>query len=226
MDRKFAQTLRWQNGQKRRRQGRQKTPRQERTTGLFDSQSIYTTDRKEDFITIKDFQRQFGEVKFKDSRIHWSGKIAYIVTGNQWAKQPKRLLDAAAYKQFKEDLKALRDKKDARQISERDYAAEARKHGKQIIRFTSLDYIEPNRDKWLEVPDEVQSSYRHDRNRGGVDLFKDKFLTRDQLERRNNPLPLLDGRRASHGFWARAMLPNSLRKFNRRRRENFGQRRD
>lgn len=150
----------------------------------FIAPSIYTTDRKEDFITIKDFQRQFGKVEFKDSRIHWSGKIAYIVTGNQWAKQPKRLLDAAAYKQFKDDLKALRDKKDARQISERDYAAEARKHGKQIIRFTSLDYIEPNRDKWLEVPDEVQSSYRHDRNRGGVDLFKDKYLTRDELERR------------------------------------------
>ena len=150
----------------------------------FIAPSIYTSDRKEDFITIKDFQEQFDEVKFRDSRIHWGGKIAYIVTGNQWAKKPERLLDAAAYKQFKEYLKALRKKKDAGKISESYYAAEARKHGKQIIRFTSLDYIEPNRDKWLEVPDEVQSSYRHDRNRGGVDLFKNKFLTREQLERR------------------------------------------
>ena len=147
----------------------------------FIAPSIYTSDRAEDFITIKDFQTKYGKVGFRDSRIHLAGAIAYIVTGNQWANKPERLLDAAAYKQFKENLQALREKK----ISKAAFDAEARKHGKQIIRYTSLLYIEPNREKWLEVPEEVLRSYRRDRNRGGVDLFKkENFLTRDELERR------------------------------------------
>ena len=146
--------------------------------------SIHTSDRAEDYIMIKTFQEKYGKVAFRDSRIHWEGKIAYIVTGNQWAKQPNRLLDKAAYKQFKDDLQALRKKLDAGKITKDDYDKEARKHGKQIIRFTDLDYIEPDREKWFAVPDEVLSSYRNDRNRGGVDLFKDKALTRAELERR------------------------------------------
>ena len=151
----------------------------------FIAPSIYTSDRPEDFIMIKAFQAKYGPVKFRDSRVYWDGKIAYIVTGNQWAKQPNRLLDAAAYKQFKENLQALRKKLDAGKITKDDYDKEARKHGKQIIRFTDLDYIEPDRDKWFEVPDEVLNSYRHDRNCGGVDLLKSKFfLTRKELERR------------------------------------------
>lgn len=147
------------------------------------------------FITIKDFQDSFGKVNFRDSRVHLAGAIAYIVTGNQWANKSERLLDAAAYKKFKEGLKDLRDKRDANKISEKYFAAEARKHGKQIIRYTSLLYIEPNREKWFEVPEEVLRSYSRDRNRGGVDLIKsEKFLTRedkrtgalkrDELERR------------------------------------------
>jgi len=156
-----------------------------KTSGqYFIAPSIYTSDRPEDFITIKKFQEKYGAVKFRDSRVHWVGKIAYIVTGNQWANKPERLLDAAAYKKFKEDLKALRKKKDAGKISEAEFNDEARKHGKQIIRYTDLDYIEPNREKWLAVPDEVLNSYRHDRNRKGVDLLKVKyFLTCDKLEK-------------------------------------------
>ena len=132
------------------------------------------------FITIKDFQNRFGAVKFRDSRIHLSGAIAYIVTGNQWAKKTERLLDAAAYDKFKEDLKALRKKLDAGKITKDDYDKKARNHGKQIIRFMSLLYIEPNRENWFEVPEEVQRSYQRDRNRGGVNLFDGKkFLTRE-----------------------------------------------
>ena len=146
----------------------------------FIAPSIYTSDRDEDFIMIKDFQDRFGAVKFRDSRIHLVGAIAYIVTGNQWANKPELLLDKNAYENFKADLKILRDKRDKGEISKDAYDAEARKHGKQIIRFTSLLYIEPNREKWFEVPEEVLRSYKRDRNRGGVDLFKGKkFLTRE-----------------------------------------------
>ena len=137
------------------------------------------------FITIKDFQKKFGKVGFRDSRIHLAGAIAYVVTGNQWANKPERLLDAAAYEKFKANLKILREKLDKDEISKAAFDAEARKHGKQIIRFTSLLYIEPNREEWFEVPEEVLRSYRRDRNRGGVDLLKkENFLTRDELERR------------------------------------------
>lgn len=137
------------------------------------------------FITIKDFQKKFGKVGFRDSRIHLAGATAYVVTGNQWANKPERLLDAAAYEKFKANLKILREKLDKDEISKAAFDAEARKHGKQIIRFTSLLYIEPNREEWFEVPEEVLRSYRRDRNRGGVDLLKkENFLTRDELERR------------------------------------------
>lgn len=150
----------------------------------FIAPSIYMSDRPDDFITIKAFQKKYGAVKFRDSRIHWDGKIAYIVTGNQWANKPERFLDKAAYKKFKEDLQVLREKKDAGKISEAEFNDEARKYGKQIIRYTDLDYIEPNREKWFAVPDEVLSSYRHDRNRKGVDLLRGKyFLSRDKLEK-------------------------------------------
>ena len=160
----------------------------------FIAPSIYTSDRAEDFITIKDFQTKYGEVGFRDSRIQMAGAIAYIVTGNQWANKPERLLDAAAYEKFKANLKILREKLDDKKIDKKAYDDEARKHGKQIIRFTSLLYIEPNREEWFEVPEEVLRSYRRDRNRGGVDLFKGEFLVRedkrkgalkrDELERR------------------------------------------
>lgn len=151
--------------------------------------SIHINDRPDDFKMIKDFQDLFGAVKFRDSRIHLAGVFAYIVTGNQWAKTEKKpnnhenLLDADAYCKLKNKLKTLRKKLDAGKISKDEYDAEARKarrHGKQIIRRTSLLYINTNPESWFEVPEEVLRSYRHDRNRGGVDLLNgEKFLTRE-----------------------------------------------
>ena len=133
----------------------------------FIAPSIYMSDRAEDFITITAFQKKYGAVRFRDSRIHWDGKIAYIVTGNQWANKLDKLLDAAAYEQFKKNLQALRKKLDVGEITKDDYDKEARKHGKQIIRYTSLLYIKPNREEWV------------------ADLLKSKFfLTRKELERR------------------------------------------
>lgn len=41
---------------------------------------------------------------------------------------------------------------------------------KKYVRFTSLDYVKWD-GEWLELTDEVLNSYRHDRNRGGVDLL-------------------------------------------------------
>ena len=54
---------------------------------------------------------------------------------------------------------------------------------KKYIRFTSIDHVDWDRKKWFELSDELRLSYKHDRNRGGVDLFSDKgILNRKKLE--------------------------------------------
>lgn len=56
---------------------------------------------------------------------------------------------------------------------------------KKFVRFTSLDCVNWSRGHWLEVSDDVLNSYRHDRNRRGVDLLEKKsgILERAELER-------------------------------------------
>ena len=137
-------------------------------------------ERKNDYIMIKDF---YHPVKFKDSCVEWnfSEKRAYILTGNQWANKPEKLLDRQQYEQFKDSLKGLTE--EARQ-----QIIKNTNHGKQIIRFTKLDYVDWS--KRIELPDEVIKSYEHDRNRRGVNLFKDKgILNRSELERLCKNLP-------------------------------------
>lgn len=54
---------------------------------------------------------------------------------------------------------------------------------KKFVRHTFLEYVDWCREHWIPLPEEVQNSYRHDRNRRGVDLFTDKgILTREDLE--------------------------------------------
>ena len=96
------------------------------------------------------------------------------MTGNQHANNPRKLLGDAAYEDFKKSLKELHKELDRKKNSKDEYNRIARQHGKQIIRLTRLEYLETRRDKWLRVPDEVQTSYRHDRNRRSVNLIPDE----------------------------------------------------
>ena len=73
-------------------------------------------ERKNDFIMIKDFQEKFGNVKFKDSRVKLYGEIAYILTGNQWANRPEKLLTEEKYKEYRESLKGLTTEEIAKKI--------------------------------------------------------------------------------------------------------------
>ena len=47
-------------------------------------------------------------------------------------------------------------------------------YGKQIIRFVKIEYVDWS--KRIELPDDVRESYEHDRNRRGVNLFKDNGI--------------------------------------------------
>lgn len=64
-------------------------------------------ERKNDFIMIKDFQENFGNVRFKDLRVFWDNGIAYILTGNQWANKLEKLLTEEKYQAYRESLKEL-----------------------------------------------------------------------------------------------------------------------
>lgn len=131
-------------------------------------------ERKNDFIMIKDFQEKFGAVKFIDSRVKWNGEIAYILTGNQWANRPEKLLTREKYEEYRESLKGLTAEEIAKKNEELNY-------GKQIIRFVKLSYIDWS--KRIELPDEVLKSYEHDRNRRSVNLINYKKINpRDQNE--------------------------------------------
>ncbi len=151
----------------------------------FIAPSIYEHDRKDDFIMIKEFQDDFFNIGFRDSRVYWAqvdGEYrAHILTGNQWAdtqKKPdnhKHLLTRKQYEEYRASLKGLT----AEEIAKKN---EELKYGKQIIRFVKLSYVDWS--KRIELPDDVLKSYEHDRNRRGVNLFTDNgILTREQLER-------------------------------------------
>ena len=141
-------------------------------------------ERKNDYIMMKDFQAQYGEVRYRDSRIKWDKNIAYILTGNQWADKPFKLLDRDAYEKFKDSLKGLTETARAEKIAATNY-------GKQIIRFVKIEYVDWS--KRVELPEDVRLSYEHDRNRRGVNLFKIRggILNRTQLESlvKNKNLP-------------------------------------
>ena len=128
----------------------------------FIAPSIYKSDRKDDRISIKEYQETF-RVRIPErnsSCVEWRGDTAYIITGSQSG----RLYTKDEFDNLPRD-RVLRV-------------------GKQFIRFTRLAYVDWSRDHWLELPDELLNSYRHDRNRRGVNLFKDKgVLKRAELER-------------------------------------------
>lgn len=125
--------------------------------------AVMNHDRKEDRILISEYQEKFNTfVKIRgDSHVEWRGGTAYIVTGSQ----PK----------FK-----LHDEKSYAGLS----GEQKKKAGKQFIRYTSIDYVDWAREHWTELPDSVRESYEHDRNRRGVNLFKDSgILNRAQLQK-------------------------------------------
>lgn len=134
---------------------------------FFIAPSIYRTDRKDDKILILEYERKFN-VRIPErnsSCVAWDGGTAYIITGSQ---ARYKLCDNKAY----EKLDGFQKKK----------------AGKQFIRFTKFDYVDWCREHWIELPDDVQTSYEHDRNRCGFDLFDEKknpksFLKRAELER-------------------------------------------
>ena len=126
---------------------------------FFIAPSTFRTDRKDDRILIKEYEKKFNDkVQIRnDSRVTWHGREAYIITGSQ---PEYKLHDEKSYER-------LQDKKSA---------------GKQFIRFTKIDYADWSKNHWLELPDEVRTSYEHDRNRKGVNLFKDRgILEREKI---------------------------------------------
>ncbi len=130
---------------------------------IFIAPSCYKSDRKDDRKLILEYENEFHTTipAINPSRVKWDGSTAYIITGSQ---ARSRLLDKETYDNLKDN--------------------EKKKAGKQYIRYTKLEYLDSCREHWHEVPDEVLNSYRHDRNRRGVDLLKSKdSLNRDQLER-------------------------------------------
>lgn len=135
---------------------------------FFIAPSIYATDRKDDKILIREYEKKYRTTipernsgsERDSSCVKWDGGTAYIITGSQ---RRDRLCDAAAYAKLNDDRK--------------------KRAGKQFIRFTKISYVDWSRDHWIALPDDVQTSYEHDRNRRGVNLFKDKgILKRTEIE--------------------------------------------
>ena len=136
-----------------------------RTTNneFFIAPSIYKSDRKDDRILIRDYEKIFNVTiaERNSSCVKWNNNIAYIITGSQ---RRDKLCDKKSYEQLTGDQK--------------------KKAGKQFIRFTRLEYVDWCRDHWIALPEDVRTSYEHDRNRRGVNLFTDKgILKRAELER-------------------------------------------
>lgn len=145
--------------------------------------------RKTGCILIKDYQAEHGLVRFRDSRIQWAGTVAYCLTGNQFAREPEKLLNKTDYEAYKKELAAIHAKREAGLMTDEQHqkAIQAINHGKQIIRFMQLEYVDWDKEHWLKVPDEVLSSYKNDRNRSSVDLLDEKnpgLLTRKKAEQR------------------------------------------
>ena len=124
--------------------------------------------KKLERILIKEYERKFKDrLAIRGSRVTWLRREAYIITGSQ---PPFKLHDAKSYEKLNDDQK--------------------KKAGKQFIRFTSIDAVDWSREHWTELDDEVRSSYEHDRNRRGVNLFKDKgVLDRQKLQSMVKNLP-------------------------------------
>ena len=130
---------------------------------IFIAPSIYKSDRKVDRILIREYEKKFRTTipERNSSCVKWDGTTAYIITGSQ---ARFKLLDENSYELLQGD--------------------EKKRAGKQFIRYTRLEYVDWCREHWLEVADDVLNSYRHDRNRRGVDLLKSKdILNRAELER-------------------------------------------
>ena len=133
----------------------------------FIAPSIHKHDLKEDRISIKEYEQNFGVniPERNSSCVEWrvvDGEYrAYIITGSQSGK----LYTEEEFKKLPHDI--------------------VLKAGKQFIRYTKLSYVDWSCGHWFELFDDVRTSYEHDRNRRGVDLFKDKgILKRTELERR------------------------------------------
>ena len=119
-------------------------------------------DRKNDRISIKEYQEKFNVVipERNSSCVKWDGTTAYIITGSR-----------SGWLYTEEEFNNLPRN-------------EVLKAGKQFIRFTNLAYVDWCRDHWIALPEDVRTSYEHDRNRRGVNLFTDKgILKRAELER-------------------------------------------
>ncbi len=116
---------------------------------VFIAPSIYKSDRKDDRILIREYEKIFNVTipERNSSRIEWDGGTAYIITGSQ---ARYKLLDQNSYDTLNDE--------------------EKKRAGKQFIRFTKIDYVDWCREHWLEIHDDVLTSYRHDRNRRGVDI--------------------------------------------------------
>ena len=130
---------------------------------IFIAPSIYKSDRKDDRILIREYEKKFRTTipERNSSCVKWDGTTAYIITGSQ---ARFKLLDENRYELLQGD--------------------EKKRAGKQFIRYTRLEYVDWSREHWFEVADDVLNSYRHDRNRRGVDLLKSKdILNRAELER-------------------------------------------
>ena len=130
--------------------------------------SIYAHDQKDDRILILEYEKKFGDrLEVRGSRVTWQGREAYIITGSQ---RRDRLYDEKSYANLDDEQK--------------------KKAGKQFIRFTSIDHVDWSREHWIELSDELRASYEHDRNRRGVNLFKEGgILKRDRLQQMVKNLP-------------------------------------
>ena len=61
---------------------------------------------------------------------------------------------------------------------------------KKFVRYTEITDINPNRQSWSELPDDVKESYEHDRNRRGVNLLdNEKILNREQIKELSRSFP-------------------------------------
>ena len=129
-------------------------------------------DHNSDKILIREYEKKYRVTipERNSSCVEWRGTTAYIITGSQKAyifkngKRIEKLFDKETYDTLTDDQK--------------------KKAGKQFIRYTKLEYVDWSREHWIALPDEVRTSYEHDRNRRGVNLFKDAgILKREDLER-------------------------------------------
>lgn len=128
---------------------------------FFIAPSLQSNEDK-DRIFITEYEEIFHTtIGIRDSScVEWRDDTAYIITGSQPAH---KLHTKESYEKFND--------------------FEKKKAGKQQIRFTRIGYVDWCRDHWIELPDDVRTSYEHDRNRRGVNLFKGKgILKRAKIE--------------------------------------------